>query len=142
MPQHFIQLKSGWHPIHAGPPKPDSSPEFHPRPEEVLVVEIGPDYPKEPISAQDIEARVLLRDAYEADPEGATVLIRSDKGEAHFRVRAFNVEYHDMPQWLKWTARLEQTEPWRQPGFHDALRFTRDTLETLPPLRNSERRRS
>ncbi len=89
-------------------------PNDYPRPDEILVVEIGPAYPTQPLSAEDEEARDLLRDAHIVFHEDAgLVLIRSGEGEARFRVQAFTTGYCDMPQQLEWAARLWQTEPWR-----------------------------
>jgi hypothetical protein len=111
MGKYFIALGDAWHPVRAYHPNPDTG-DFHPRPEEVLEVEIGPEYPTEPLKPEDAKARDLLEATHMAWPEGGKISLKSDEGEADFRVQAFAVHYQDMPQSRRWTARLWQTEPW------------------------------
>lgn len=108
-----ILLAGGWHPIFAEPYIPDGphrTDKFYPRPEEVLVVQIGPNWKAgSPLTPADVEARDLLEGAFRIH---GPVTIRTKAGQAEFIVDAYNMAYDDMPPKLTWTYLILQSEAW------------------------------
>jgi hypothetical protein len=117
MANYLIRLSENkWHPIAARPAELDAG-DFHPRPEEVLTAVIGPAYPTEPLEKLDEEVRDLLNKAH-IEWDDTVVVLRSDLGEAEFRVQVFTTEDRDRPQQLTWIARLLQARPWVAYSHH------------------------